>query len=68
MASLAAGDTSGTLDQLELATGAGEFWPSAPVIEGPWVELLRRSPRMQALVRRVGLDAGRFLSLSPRSR
>jgi hypothetical protein len=61
MGSLAAGDTMRTLDQLELATEAGEFWPSAPVIEGPWLELLRRSPRMQTLVRGVGLDADRFL-------
>jgi hypothetical protein len=63
MAAMAASDTARALEELERATESGEFWPSAPVIDGPWLDLLHDSPRMRALVRRVGIDVDRLLAI-----
>ena len=62
MARLAAHDTARALDELERATDAREFWPSAPVLALPSVDQLRSSRRFAALLRRIGLDVSMFTS------
>ncbi|HVE36417.1 MAG TPA: protein kinase [Gemmatimonadaceae bacterium] len=56
MAALGARDTARALDELERATDAQEFWPSAPILILPRIDVLRSSKRFKALIRRIGLD------------
>lgn len=60
------GDTATAITELERATDAGEFWPAAPLLHGKWLELVRTNERMQALLRRIGLDVERFIALPDR--
>jgi eukaryotic-like serine/threonine-protein kinase len=61
MVALALGDTARTLDDLEQATDAGEFWPSAPLISRR-LDVVRGDARFAALLRRVNLDVALFTS------
>ncbi len=54
-ARLGLGDTSAALDALELATEARENWPCLLPIRDPVFDGIRESPRLRALVRKVGL-------------
>ncbi|HEX7123744.1 MAG TPA: hypothetical protein VF178_15310, partial [Gemmatimonadaceae bacterium] len=60
------GDTATVVTELERATDAGEFWPAATLLHGRWLDLVRTNARMQALLRRVGLDVQRFIALPDR--
>jgi eukaryotic-like serine/threonine-protein kinase len=62
MAALAARDTGRAVDELERATDAREFWPSAPILLLPSVDPLRTNGRFAALVARIGLDPSLFTS------
>lgn len=52
---LALGDTARALSAFERATSEGEYWPSLYAFDDPLFDSVRRSPRYDALVRRVGL-------------
>jgi eukaryotic-like serine/threonine-protein kinase len=60
--SLALGDTARALDEFERAMEAREFWPSAPILSGPIVDPIRKSPRFAELLRRANLSVEIFTS------
>ncbi len=62
IAALALGDTARALDELERAQEAHEFWPSAPILIDPSVDVLRRSKRFAAAVALARLDVALFTS------
>jgi serine/threonine-protein kinase len=67
MVAMAFGDTTRTFDELQRATEAGEFWPSAPILADRWTDLVRSSARMRQIVQRVGLNADRIMGLRGRN-
>jgi TolB-like protein/Tfp pilus assembly protein PilF/tRNA A-37 threonylcarbamoyl transferase component Bud32 len=62
MVALALGDTTRVLEELERASDAREFWPSAPMLISSPLDILRRSARFATLLRRAGLDVTVFTS------
>ncbi|MEW5917049.1 MAG: protein kinase [Gemmatimonadota bacterium] len=59
---LALDDTATTLDAMERATEAGEIWPTYYSLSEPRFDVLRRSARFAAIVRRAGLNVAVFTS------
>jgi eukaryotic-like serine/threonine-protein kinase len=66
-AMLGAGDTTAAVAAFERATDADEFWPSYTPVIDPKFDPIRRNPRFQALLRRVGLPPDGSAAARPRS-